>query len=167
MSEQNLNDMSNALEKTVYVENGKLYDNDNNLIDIGNAKITLGSYVGTGVYQFNIQIPENQCFFIMLSGINGGLGDITNIFETGWKVTAVDNNGFIYSNGFVEQLYNTTSTGRSKLGSIGNNGASYAAIQRVSDGQNGQLSFTIAKAGNGNNIYNLPDKTYHYATIGV
>ena len=74
MSEQNLNDMSNALEKTAYVENGKLYDNNNNLVDVANTKIISRSYVGNGTSTLSIQIPENQYFFVMLSDRYGNLG---------------------------------------------------------------------------------------------
>ena len=165
VSEQNLNDMSNALEKAAYIENGKLYDNDNHLVDIGNAKITLGSYVGTDVFQFTIQIPENQLFFIMLSGANGGLGDITDIDTADFSVP-VSWNGIMYENGFVEQLYNTITPGIMKIGYYKATGNQYAGIQRTSNGQDGQLSFTIHSSSN-RNIYNRPNETYHYATIGV
>ena len=165
VSEQNLNDMSNALEKAVYVENGKLYDNNNNLVDTGNAKITLGSYVGSGTNRITIQIPENQLLFIMLSQTDHELGDFTRIV-LGSDSVPLYYGGIQYSYGFVEQLYSTIPQGIQKLGYFQSSNSRYAVITRISDGQDGQLSFSIG--GNANTyIYNLSGVTYHYATIGV
>ena len=160
VSEQNLNDMSNALENAAYVENGKLYDNNNNLVDIANAKITLGSYVGNGTNQITIQIPENQCFFVMLSDVNGEPGNCINIEYTGHTYTpwAV--------RGFVEQIGYASNQGAVYY--VYDNGTYMAYIQRYSNAQNGELVFDIGKSYTGiQSYYNISGKTYHYATIGV
>lgn len=157
MSEQNLNDMSNALEKAAYIENGKLYDNDNNLIDVGNAKITLGSYVGNGSYTINIQIPQNQIFFIMLSA---------NENEKGLSTIPMFNGTYIsYTNGFVDQLYMSQS-----MQIIA--GTSYSGVNvylsRSGSAQDGNLTYYSMRSGGTQLVlFNKASVTYHYATIGV
>ena len=153
MSEQNLNDMSNALEKTAYVENGKLYDNDNNLIDIGNAKITLGSYVGIGGGTISFNVGPNQKIFMMLSNING---------TSGGDSTLANGSAGVYWNGFfIVQI------------SIPNNNASSSAyIPGTYVGQSEIIYIryngsTITISLSNGSSYNRSGGTYHYATIGV
>ena len=155
MSEQNLNDMSNALEKTAYIENGKLYDNDNNLIDVGNAKITLGSYVGNGSYTINIQIPKNQIFFIMLSANRDEKGLSTFPVFGGTSIS--------YENGFIDQLY----MGQVVQIPVLYSGRNYH-LSRTEPTQDGNLTYrSMRSGGNQTVLFNNPSVTYHYATIGV
>ena len=155
VSEQNLNNMSNALEKTVYIENGKLYDNDNNLIDVGNAKITLGSYVGNGSSTINIQIPQNQLFFIMLSGAESEQGLST------FPVLHPEN--ITYEMGFVDQLYMCESV--NILVYYPNR---YSLLTRRGSAQDGNLTYESSSSGSSlAPIFNYTSVTYHYATIGV
>lgn len=126
--------MSNALEKTAYVENGKLYDNNNNLIDIGNAKITLGSYVGNGSYTINIQIPQNQIFFIMLSANRNELGLST--FHT------FSSSSISYENGFIDQLY----MGQSVQIPVLYSGRNYH-LSRTEPTQDGNLTYKSMRSG--------------------
>ena len=151
VSEQNLNDMSNALGKTAYVENGKLYDNDNNLIDIGNAKITLGSYVGSGTDNPSINIGPNQKIFIMLSDPNG-LGGGNSTFNS--------DNGVPYWTGFF-------------IAQIAFSGATtFVSIQGQYSGQRQTLRLeysgsTMTMTIEESATYNISGRTYYYATIGV
>ena len=155
VSEQNLNDMSNALENAAYVEDGKLYDNNNNLVDIGNAKITLGSYVGNGSYTINIQIPKNQIFFIMLSANGDEEGLSTFPVFGGTSVS--------YENGFVDQLY----MGQSVQIPVLYSGRNYH-LERTTSAQDGNLTYTsMMSSGNRTVLFNNRYLTYHYATIGV
>lgn len=150
VSEQNLNDMSNALEKAAYIENGKLYDNNNNLVDIGNAKITLGSYVGTASDSASINIGPNQKIFIMLSDPYGNSGNST--FNS--------DNGVPYWTGFfIAQIaFSGTTT------SVYIPGRSSGQRQTLKlDYSGSTMTMTIAEA----TMYNWSGKTYHYATIGV
>ena len=152
--------MSNALEKTAYVENGKLYDNNNNLVDIGNAKITLGSYVGNGTTTITIQVPENQLFFMMLSDPFGKPGDCTNIVYTGRSPAPYAAYGFPNQIGYASEegctYYTYGDTSR------------FVSIQRTSNAQNGELIFNVGRNPiSYRTYYNLSGVTYHYATIGV
>ena len=150
VSEQNLNDMSNALEKTAYVENGKLYDNDNNLIDIGNAKITLGSYVGSGTNSASINIGPNQKIFIMLSDPNGYSGNST--FNS--------DNGVPYWTGFF--IAQIVFSGTTIFVSIQGRSSGKRQTLRL-DYSGSTMTMTIAES----EAYNRSGSTYHYATIGV
>ena len=155
VSEQNLNDMSNALENAAYIENGKLYDNDNNLIDVGNAKITLGSYVGNGSYTINIQIPQNQLFFIMLSANRNEQGSSTIPVFNGTSIS--------YENGFVDQLY----MGQSLQIPVLYSGRNYY-LSRTEPTQDGNLTYrSMRSGGNQTVLFNNGSLTYHYVTIGV
>ena len=155
MSEQNLNDMSNALENAVYIENGKLYDNDNNLIDAGNAKITLGSYVGNGSSTINIQIPQNQIFFIMLSGVESEQGKSTFPSLTTANIT--------YEKGFVDQLYMCES-----VDIVVYYPNRYSLLKRSGSAQDGNLTYESSSSGGSlAPLFNYTSVTYHYATIGV
>lgn len=150
VSEQNLNDMSNALEKAAYVENGKLYDNNNNLIDIGNAKITLGSYVGSGSTSTSINIGLNQKIFIMLSDPYGNSGNST--FGS--------DNGVPYWTGFfIAQIAFSDATT-----SVSIPGRSSGQRQTLRLNYSGStMSMTIEES----TAYNNSGSTYHYVTIGV
>ena len=155
MSEQNLNDMSNALENAAYVEDGKLYDNNNNLVDIGNAKITLGSYVGNGSYTINIQIPQNQIFFIMLSANRDEQGSSTFPVFSGTSIS--------YEDGFIDQLYMGQSVQIPVYYS-----SRYYHLERTKSAQDGNLTYTsMMSSGNRTVLFNNNSVTYHYATIGV
>ena len=160
VSEQNLNDMSNALEKAAYVENGKLYDNDNNLVDVANAKITQGSYVGNGTNTITLQIPENQYFFVMLSNVDGNPGDFAVKEELNSNPAATQ--------GFIEQINYASDDGPLYYIYYDNYGNRFSYIQRKSNGQNGTLTFDIGTNSTASpKKYNLSGVTYHYATIGV
>lgn len=160
MSEQNLNDMSNALENAVYIENGKLYDNDNNLIDVANTKIIPGSYVGNGTSTISIQIPENQYFFVMLSDGDGNPGNFVAIGELDSHVAA--------TRGFTEQINYASNDGVLYYTYYNSYNQTYSYIQRNSNGQNGTLTFEIGSNYTSSpKKYNLSGRTYHYVTIGV
>lgn len=150
VSEQNLNDMSNALENAVYIENGKLYDNNNNLVDIGNAKITLGSYVGNGRDSVSLNIGQNQKIFIMLSDVGGNSGNST---------FALDNNVVYWTGFFIAQIaYSGVNISVYIMGMYGNQ---HQTLKLRYSGST--ITMTIEEGA----IYNTNGRTYHYATIGV
>ena len=156
VSEQNLNDISNALEKAAYIENGKLYDNDNNLVDVGNVKIIFGSYVGNGSYTINIQIPQNQIFFIMLSSNDNEQGSST--------IHGVSDSQVYYRSGFVDQLYMSQPV---RILSYVRSGRHYK-LERDGSAQDGNLTYKAGLDGDLRQVlFNKASVTYHYATIGV
>lgn len=153
MSEQNLNDMSNALEKTAYVENGKLYDNDNNLIDIGNAKITLGSYVGNGSNRISFNAGPNQKIFMMLSDPAGNAIPGGSVFGTGNNIT-------YWGGFFIVQIAFLGSDARVPVNVSGRYINTYQTLYVRYNGS------TITMQSD-YEVYNISGRTYHYATIGV
>lgn len=153
MSEQNLNDMSNALEKTAYVENGKLYDNNNNLIDIGNARITLGSYVGNGTNRISFNAGPNQKIFMMLSDTAGN-----NI--PGGSVFGTANNVTYWGSFFIVQIAFLGSDARVPVSVIGQDGSGYQRLYIRYNGSTIRMESSYM-------VYNTSGRTYHYATIGV
>lgn len=152
VSEQNLNDMSNALENAAYVEDGKLYDNDNNLVDIGNAKITLGSYVGSGTNSASINIGPNQKIFIMMNGPSGYNNNSTFALDT------VDNK-FVYWTGFF--IAQIALSGETTVYITGQYSGRHQTLKLNYSGST--MTMTIE----GSAAYNSSGVTYHYATIGV
>ena len=170
MGQDNLNDISEALEALNIPSDVRSQIGMSStdtiadvLIQLNSKKpenIIFGSYVGNGTNQITIQIPENQCFFVMLSDVNGEPGNCINIEYTGHTYTpwAV--------RGFVEQIGYASNQGAVYY--VYDNGTYMAYIQRYSNAQNGELVFDIGKSYTGiQSYYNISGKTYHYATIGV
>lgn len=153
VSEQNLNDMSNALEKTAYVENGKLYDNNNNLIDIGNARITLGSYVGNGTNRISFNAGPNQKIFMMFSDTAGN-----NI--PGGSVFGTANNVTYWGSFFIVQIAFLGSDARVPVSVVGQHGSGYQTLYVRYNGSTIRMESSYM-------VYNTSGRTYHYATIGV
>lgn len=153
MSEQNLNDMSNALEKTAYVEDGKLYDNDNNLINIGNAKITLGSYVGNGSKNISFNVGPNQKIFMMLSDTAGN-----NI--PGGSVFGIANNVTYWGGFFIVQIAFLGADARVPVSVTGQYGSGQQMLYVRYNGSTITMQSSYR-------VYNESGRTYHYATIGV
>ena len=161
VSEQNLNDMSNALEKAAYIENGKLYDNNNNLADIGNAKITLGSYVGSGTEQFSIELPENSILFCMISNVSGDKIEVSApSTRTGYNSGSYS---VSYHQGFIINVHMLTE-GAGDLDV--KKGSSLGHLYFTINGNTLEILVSLSGGGFGP-YYNYSGVTYHYVTIGV
>ena len=162
MSEQNLNDMSNALEKALYGEDGKIKYNDGAVVEVGNMKIIFGSYVGNGSSNTSFTIPENQDFFVMLSRINGTYGAIipSEIIYSNERIVSLYPNGFIVGakTGIRFRIYTSDNASYVYFTDFQINGTQISMYgNRLTD--NGSQSTTPQ--------YNTNGITYHYATIGV
>ena len=159
VSEQNLNDMSNALEKALYSEDGKIKYNDGTVVEVGNMKITFGSYVGNGSSNTSFTIPENQDFFVMLSEINGldGAMILSEIVSQNQRIFALYPNGFIVGakDGIGFRTYTSYDL--------------YFTDFRINETQISMSGGLLYNSGSRSATpqYNSSGVTYHYATIGV